>query len=70
MAYSERDMRMLDALQSGIDAGRRIREARERGASADEMARLEREVFGMQVTFEDDPPFVPAVVRGGGDAAV
>lgn len=62
---NERDRRILDALQSGIDAGRKVREARERGASAEEMARLEREAFGMQVTFDDDPPFVPAVIIGG-----
>lgn len=68
MALSERDKRILDALQSGIEAGKRIREARERGASVDEIARLEREVFGMQLTFEDDPPFVPAVIRGGNNA--
>jgi hypothetical protein len=62
---NEKDKRILDALQSGIEAGKRIREAREHGASAEEMARLEREAFGMQVTFDDDPHFVPAVVRGG-----
>ena len=63
---NERDRRILNALQSGIDAGRKVREARERGASAEEMARLEREAFGMQVTFDDDPPFVPSIIRGGG----